>query len=69
MIDSGHGGGNPRIGRHLAIFDGDVEIGANEYAFTFEIEIGDFNDRHGKLQICEQRTAWTGVPAPLSGRG
>jgi hypothetical protein len=48
MIDSGHGGGNTRIGCNLAVFDGNVKIGADEYPFTFEIEIDDFNDRHGK---------------------
>ena len=46
MIDGCHRGGDARIGRDLAVLHGHVQVGADQNTFTFQIEIGQFDNGH-----------------------
>ena len=39
-FDGGHGGGDPCVGGDSTIFDRHVQVGADEYALTGEVEVG-----------------------------
>lgn len=50
-FDSRQGSADTRVGSHFTVFYRHVQIGADQYAFTRQIQIGHLNYRHGEPSL------------------